>query len=74
MEELLNKEIEMEDGRKYIVVDVVKTDGKNYALISNTSDILDSEFVEIKIEGGDIIFHSVEDAKLKFDLMRLMQD
>ena len=74
MEELLNKEIEMEDGNKYVVVDVATIDKKNYALISNVSDILDSEFVEVIIDNGEINFEEVNDPKLKFDLMRAMQD
>ena len=38
MEELLNKDIEMEDGSKYVVVDVATIEKKHYALISNVSD------------------------------------
>lgn len=74
MEELLNKEIEMEDGNKYVVIDVATLDKKYYALISNVSDMLDSEFVEVRIEGKEITFEEVDDPKIKFDLMRAMQD
>ena len=74
MKELLNKEIEMDDGSRYVVVDVAKLNDKNYALISNISDILDSEFTEVKIENGEILFEEIDDPKIKFDLMRLMQD
>ena len=74
MDELLNKEIEMEDGNKYVVVDVATIEKKNYALISNISDILDSEFVEVKIDNNEITFEEVDDPKLKFDLMRAMHD
>ena len=74
MKELLNKEIEMEDGSRYVVVDVTKLNNKDYALISNISDILDSEFAEVKIENGEITFEEIDDPKIKFDLMRLMQD
>ena len=74
MEELLDKEIEMEDGNKYVVVDVATIEKKHYALISNVSDMLDTEFVEVIIEGNEINFEEVEDPTIKFDLMRAMQD
>ena len=74
MKELLNKEIEMEDGSKYIVIETASIEKKNYVLLSNISDVLDSEFAEVKVEDGNLVFETVIDTKTKFELMKLMQD
>ena len=74
MKELLNKEVQMEDGSRYIVVETTTIGNKIYVLLSNIADILDSEFSEVKIENDNLIFETVVDAKLKLELMRKMQD
>ena len=73
MKELLNKEIEMEDGNRYLVVDVISIDKKNYALISNVSDMLSSFFVEVKINNDKISFKEVANIKTRFEIARAMQ-
>ena len=73
LEELLDKEIEMEDGTKYIVIDTTIIDRKKYALISNVDDVLESVFVEVKIDDG-ITFEEVSDQNLKYEIMKALKN
>lgn len=73
MEELLDKEIEMEDGTKYIVIDTTIIDRKKYALISNVDDVLESVFVEVKTDDG-ITFEEVSDQNLKYEIMKALKN
>lgn len=73
MNELLDKEFELEDGKKYIVVDYTSINKKNYALISNIDDILDSSFVQIILDDG-ISFETVTDQNLKREIMEKIKN